>query len=76
MVRCANRIQSLVSLFFLLLTISFAAMAQTPTLDAEEQGVLKLVNDYRAQNGLAALKVSLALTRAADWMSADMAAKK
>lgn len=49
--------------------------AQTPTIDAEEQGVLKLVNDYRAQNGLGALRVSVALTRAADWMSADMAAK-
>lgn len=64
--------------FFLLvfgLTMSVAAIAQTPTIDAEEQGVLKLINDYRAQNGLGALRVSAALTRAADWMSADMAAK-
>lgn len=75
MVRCGNRIRSLVSLFVLLLTISFGAVAQTPTLDAEEQAVLKLINDYRAQNGLGALRVSVALTRAADWMSADMAAK-
>ena len=55
--------------------MSVAVIAQTPTIDAEEQGVLKLINDYRAQNGLGALRVSLALTRAADWMSADMAAK-
>lgn len=75
MVRCGNRIRSLVSLFVLLLTISFAATAQTPTIDAEEQAVLKLINDYRAQNGLGALRVSVALTRAADWMSTDMAAK-
>lgn len=75
MVRCGNRIRSLVSLFVLLLTISFAAAAQTPTIDAEEQAVLKLINDYRAQNGLGALRVSVALTRAADWMSTDMAAK-
>ncbi len=75
MVRRGNKIFSILSLSFLLLTISFAAVAQTPTIDAEEQAFLKLINDYRAQNGLGALKVSLALTRAADWMSADMAAK-
>lgn len=59
----------------LLLAFSFSAWAQTPALDAEEQMMLKLINDYRAQNGLQALRASLALTRAADWMSADMAAK-
>jgi uncharacterized protein (TIGR03437 family) len=58
-----------------LLLLSFSAHAQTPTLDGEEQAVLKLINDYRAQNGLNPLRASLALTRAADWMSADMAAK-
>jgi len=49
-----------------LLLLSFSARAQTPTLDREEQMVLKLINDYRAQNGLQALRVSLALARAAD----------
>jgi uncharacterized protein (TIGR03437 family) len=58
-----------------LLLLSVSAHAQTPTLDSEEQAVLKLINDYRAQNGLNPLRASLALTRAADWMSADMAAK-
>ena len=58
-----------------LLTLSFTAWAQTSTLDSEEQTVLKLINDYRAQNGLNPLRASLALTRSADWMSADMAAK-
>jgi uncharacterized protein (TIGR03437 family) len=44
-------------------------------LDGEEQMVLKLINDYRAQSGLNPLRASAALTRAADWMSADMAAR-
>lgn len=75
MCRCGNRVlQPILSLMFLL-TMTVMTAAQTPTIDAEEQGVLKLINDYRAQNGLGALRVSVALTRAADWMSADMAAK-
>ncbi len=56
----------------LLFTPSFA---QTPTLDAEEQAFLKLINDYRAANGLGTLQVSLSLSTAADWMSNDMATK-
>ncbi|HZS05801.1 MAG TPA: CAP domain-containing protein [Blastocatellia bacterium] len=55
--------------------VSATTLAQTPVLDAEEQAFLKLINDYRAQNGLSALKVSIALTTAAKWMSGDMAAK-
>lgn len=70
-----RKIFSILSLSFFLLTIAFPAAAQTPTIDAEEQAFLKLINDYRAQNGLGALRVSMALTRAADWMSTDMAAK-
>lgn len=70
-----SRIHSLLFLCFLLLTVSLGSLAQTPSLDSEEQMVLKLINDYRAQNGLNPLRPSIALTRAADWMSADMAAK-
>jgi uncharacterized protein YkwD len=44
-------------------------------LDAEEAAFLKLINDYRAQNGVGPLQASLALTNAAQWMSDDMAAK-
>lgn len=58
-----------------LLIISGFVQAQTPTLDNEEQMIHKLINDYRAQNGLSPLRISFALTRAADWMSADMAAR-
>lgn len=43
------------------------------TLDAEELAFLKALNDYRVSKGLAKLKVSIALTRAADFHSADMA---
>lgn len=48
----------------------------TPVLDAEEQRFLTLINEYRAQNGAGPLEVSAALTRAADWMSNDMAINK
>ena len=42
-------------------------------LDAEEQVFLAKLNEYRATNGLAALQVSVALTRAADAHAQDMA---
>ncbi len=61
--------------FLILLVLSLTIFGQTPTLDAEEQAALKLINDYRAQNGLGPLRVSIALTRAADWLSADMAGR-
>jgi uncharacterized protein (TIGR03437 family) len=60
-------------IFFL--SIASFSLAQTPTLDAEEQAVLKLINDYRVANGRGTLQVSIALTNAADWMSNDMATK-
>lgn len=59
----------------LFLSISSLSFAQTPTLDAEEQTFLKLINDYRVNNGLGTLQVSVSLTNAADWMSNDMATK-
>jgi len=65
----------LICLGCFLLTLSFSIWAQTPSLDSEEQVMLKLINDYRAQNGLTSLRASVALTRSADWMSADMATK-
>lgn len=58
-----------------LLFFSVTTLAQTPTLDAEEQAFLKLINDYRTANGLGTLQVSIAITNACDWMSADMAVK-
>ena len=60
-------------LFFLFVTS--LSLAQTPTLDAEEQAFLKRINEYRVANGRGTLQVSLALSNAADWMSNDMATK-
>jgi uncharacterized protein (TIGR03437 family) len=65
---------SLTALTFLTLAAPLAS-AQTPTLDAEELAFVTLINNYRAQNGLGALKVSIALTNASEWMSADMGQK-
>jgi uncharacterized protein YkwD len=58
------------------LTASTAALAAAadPVLDPQEQAVCQQINAYRASKGLAALKVSAPLTRAAKWMSLDMAA--
>jgi uncharacterized protein (TIGR03437 family) len=62
-------------LILVLVAIGLQAAAQTPSLDSEEQTVLRLINEYRAQNGLVQLRASISLTRAADWMSGDMASK-
>lgn len=45
--------------------------AATP-LDAEEQAFLNLLNQHRAQNGLASLSANTNLQAASEWMSADM----
>ena len=50
-----------------------AAHAADPVPDAEERAFCKTINTYRAQNGLPALKLSVSLTKASEWMSADMA---
>lgn len=65
------------SVFPCIFFLFFASLsfAQTPTLDAEEQAFLKLINDYRVANGRGTLQVSASLTTAADWMSNDMATK-
>src|SRR3954464_4489892 len=67
------------SLYALLSTCVFLtahqANAQTPTLDAEQSAFVTLINNFRAQNGLGALQVSLALQQSSQWMSGDMAAK-
>jgi uncharacterized protein YkwD len=44
-------------------------------LDDEEWAFVTLINDYRAQNGLSKLQVSVTLTQASDWLSTDMALK-
>ncbi|HKX29555.1 MAG TPA: CAP domain-containing protein [Blastocatellia bacterium] len=47
---------------------------QISAIDPEEREMLKLINEYRLQNGLTLLKFSSTLTRAANWMGTDMTA--
>lgn len=61
--------------FFLAFLMSISCYVSGQTLDAEEQKMVDLINDYRAQAGLVRLKVSIALMKSADWLSADMATK-
>ncbi len=72
-----NLLRRLLSIPCALLIFSFLliAHAQTPTLDANEQEFLKLINDYRTANGAPALKVSISLTNASRWKSNDMGSK-
>jgi uncharacterized protein YkwD len=49
------------------------ASAADPVLDVEEKAFCKQINQYRAQNGLPALRASVSLTNASKWMSNDMA---
>jgi uncharacterized protein YkwD/chitodextrinase len=46
----------------------------TPALDSEEWTFLTLINNYRVQNGLGTLQVSVALENSSRWMSNDLAA--
>ena len=52
---------------------SAASAASTPVLDSEQWAFLKLINNYRAQNGAGPLQVSVALQNSSAWMSNDMA---
>ena len=44
-----------------------------PALDGEEAELLRLINEYRGQNGAPALQASATLTSAAAWHASDMA---
>jgi len=56
---------------------SAAPRTTTPatSLDKEESAFCRSINSYRAQNGLAALRVSTSLMKAATWDTTDMAQK-
>jgi uncharacterized protein YkwD len=43
-----------------------------PVLDGEEKAFVGIINNYRAQNGLGPLQVSIKLTQASAWMSDDL----
>jgi uncharacterized protein YkwD len=50
------------------------AAAADAALDTEERALCQQINRLRAQAGAAPLRVSVALTKAASWLSSDMAA--
>jgi uncharacterized protein YkwD len=55
--------------------VAASAAAGDPAPDIEERAFCKQINVYRAQNGVPALKLSVSLTKASEWLSADMARK-
>jgi uncharacterized protein YkwD len=61
----------LCAIAFSLNTIS----AQIPTLDSEQWAFFNLINNYRAQNGVPPLQVSVDLQNSSQWMANDMATK-
>src|SRR5215813_389935 len=60
---------------FLIIVIAVGLQARAQSIDNIETEMRDLINNYRAQNGLSQLKISASLTRAAEWMSGDMASK-
>ena len=50
-----------------------ATRTADPKLDTQEKALCRTINAFRAEHGKPPLKVSVALTRAAEWMSHDMA---
>src|SRR5438876_11128482 len=52
-----------------------APLAHAQVADSEEWAFLTIINNFRAQNGLAPLQVSTALCGTSHWMSSDMASK-
>lgn len=74
MVGCGKLVLAL--LLGCIAAIPFGAQAQTSlVVDNEEEVMIRLINEYRAQKGLGRLTLSSTLTKAADWMSADMGVK-
>ena len=57
----------------LLLPAAAQAAPADPVVDPQERALCQQINTYRAQHGRAPLKLSIALTRAARWLSTDMA---
>jgi uncharacterized protein YkwD len=73
------RLKSALALALLALAVGSPAAASAatgdPVLDPEEKAFCTQINQYRAQNGRAPLRVSVSLTKAAKWLSSDMGAK-
>ncbi|MEA2142333.1 MAG: hypothetical protein QOI64_763 [Solirubrobacteraceae bacterium] len=75
--RAAACLPALVTFVFLYMTatpgLAHAAAADA-ALDPEERALCEQINRFRAQSGAPALRASIALTKAASWLSFDMAA--
>jgi len=65
--------QSVLRVFLCAAVLPIAYAANPP--DSEEWAFLNIINNFRAQNGLGPLQVSVALQNSSTWMSGDMAAK-
>jgi uncharacterized protein YkwD len=59
----------------LLCAALFSAPMVAQTLDSQQSAFLTLINNYRAQNGVGPLQVSVALQNSSQWMSTDLATK-
>jgi uncharacterized protein YkwD len=70
-------IRSLVLALVCSLSLPGAALAAAgdPAPDPEEKAFCKQINTYRGQNGVPALKLSVSLTKEAEWHAGDMARK-
>lgn len=75
MLQCSRFSLMLSMLFASLLAVCLPMGVQAANMDSEELAFVTLINDYRQQNGLQPLKISDKIDAAAEWMSADMAAK-
>jgi uncharacterized protein YkwD len=71
----ARRAAALAVALCIALPTAASAATANPILDPEETALCTQVNSFRAQNGLAPLKLSPSLTKASKWLTADMAAK-
>jgi uncharacterized protein YkwD len=73
------KLKSALALALLSLAVGSPAAASAavgdPVLDVEEKGFCTQINQYRAQNGKPALRVSVSLTNASKWLSNDLATK-
>ncbi|MHB8868662.1 MAG: CAP domain-containing protein [Thermoleophilia bacterium] len=71
--QAAKRPAVLIALICLFLLSSFGGIGQARSYDAEELEFLRLINNYRVQNGLSALQASDTAAEAAARHSLDMA---
>jgi uncharacterized protein YkwD len=72
-----TRVLGFLTIIVFALALAFArSVPAQVTLDSEELIFVQLINTYRLQNGITTpLQISVTMTNAAKWMSADMATR-